>query len=307
MGGGDPGRRLPRRRLPAAARGAALAALLLIVDVAAAGRIETPEADIDYPDSATTTAQAAAALFPARRAAAEAWLGLRARGRARILLVRGRAGLVEAVGPAIPDWAVGATRGDDRIVLRLDRMERSRGTALHVVLAHETVHHVLNALPGSRLPTWFEEGLCVLFAGASALEIDDTLESMASAGRLPSLAEIDAAFVGDAGEAAVAYRAGAEAAEHFLHRFGAAALRDLLGRLSSGMPFPRAFPEAAGVSFEEFEREWRASLKPALPFPLFFLLKDIDLTLLAVGAVLVILAWRRAMRRRAHEMSRLPP
>jgi hypothetical protein len=208
-------------------------------------------------------------------------------------------------GSRVPEWAVAVTRRDDILVLRLDRVDRGRGNALDRVLAHEAVHQVLTHLGGGPLPRWFEEGLCVYYAGVAYLEFDSTLQRLAAGGNLPAFEETDAAFRADAASAAAAYRLGESVVTHFIERFGDESVRRLLDRVAEGLEFDAAFLDTTGATLAEFERGWRITVTPDMPFLVFILLENIDLALLCLGALLVAAAYIRWRLRRERAMSQL--
>jgi len=241
------------------------------------------------------------AFFPMRRHAAS-WLGVDPPESGQIHLAADFAGLTREA-PGAPEWAVGVCRPDGVIVVRLDRLDTSPHTTLRRVLAHEVVHHVLVHHPGMPLPRWFEEGLCVSFAGGPFLPADARVERLAAMGRLPALEEAERAFGGGAAGAAIAYRVAEAAVRAMTARFGDDALRRLLRHTKRGVHFQTAFARATGRSVEQFEKEWRASVTPPVPWWLFILWERLDWALLAFGALLVAggyLRWRlrreRAMR-----------
>jgi hypothetical protein len=215
-------------------------------------------------------------------------------------LVEDHRGMLRHAGPAAPPWAVAVARRDDVIVFRLDRIGRSPATRLEAVAAHEAVHQVLAHLPGTPLPRWFEEGLCVHYAGVPFLEADFTVERLAAAGRLERLADTALSFRGDEARAAAAYRIGEAAVREFLRRFGRPALHGILRRLAEGAPFEAAFLETTGVALDSFEAGFRESVTPRVPLWLLVLVEDLGLTLLVVSALLVVVgyvAWRLRRQR----------
>jgi len=242
--------------------------------------------------------------FPLQQELAARWLGLPVRGRPVFHLVADGDAMRAVAGPGAPEWAVAVTLPDDRIVLRLDRVDRAPAERLLLVLRHEVVHQLLNHLHG-RLPRWFEEGLCVYHAGIAYLEPDASLERTAAAGHLPAFAEADALFAGSANRAALGYKFGQRAVRAFVERFGDESVRRLLHAADEGRAFPEAFEEATGVPLARFEREWRADVTPRVPFWLFLILENLELSLLFFGALLVAGGYLHWRLRRRGAMERL--
>ncbi|NJN14515.1 MAG: hypothetical protein HC813_02490 [Planctomycetes bacterium] len=194
---------------------------------------------------------------------------------------------------------------DDRLIFRLDRLGRSRGTTLRHVAAHEAVHQLIGHLGGFPLPRWFEEGLCVQYAGIPFFEIDHRLERLAAAGHLPTLAELEEAFRGDAGRAGVGYKMGEALVGAFLEQFGEGALRHLLEEVAKGRHFEAAFLGATGERLGSFDRRWRERMTPGIPLWLFLMLENLELTLLCFGAFAVVAGYIRYRWRREAALARL--
>jgi len=254
---------------------------------------------VEFPAAARATAKACLARYPACRRDAARWLGVADAGSPTLHLVADHQAMAKFLGGFAPPWSVAVTRGDDTLVLRLDSIDSS--LPLDVVLRHEATHQLLNHLEGARPAMWFEEGICVWLAGSRYLPSDTTIARLASAGDLPPLAELDAAFEGEDGDAAaMAYEAGRAAIAFLLSRHGQQGVQRVLEGLGAGKTFPDAFLDATGESLGEFEEAWRASVTPALPFVLYLLLENFDLALLcACGLLLVVGFVRYASRRRA--------
>ncbi len=298
-------------QLVARAVAAGLATLLLSL-AAHAGEDEARGVRIRYPAGAKATAARLLRDFPGRRENAAAWLGLPPAGSPLLILVENHEQLERELGGPVAEWAVAVTLPDDRVIFRLDRIDSSPNNALAVVALHEAVHQVLNQLrrvpgrPGRALPRWFEEGLCVHRAGTGYLQADFSVERAAAAGDLPALRDVDAGFQSKRADgAARAYAQGHSAVAFFLREHGLAALQRLLRRSASGDTFERAFMKATGEDLGPFEARWREAVTPWLPYPLFVLLENFVLSLLALAGVLVVLAWVRMRRRRRAEMAAL--
>jgi hypothetical protein len=260
---------------------------------------------IRYPDGWEAQAERIKTWFPRSRHAAAAWLGVAAKGEPRLFLVRDHDGMPSSGKLTVPEWAAAVCFSDDRIYFRLDLVDTRPAKKLELVLDHELVHQILNHLGGPRLPRWFEEGLCVSYAGLPYLEMNVTLERAAAAGALPTLEETRMLFTGNATEAAKAYEIGHRAVRHLLARHGPESMRGILRRVSQGTPFDEAFAQATGRSVDAFEAEWRAEVTPVLPFWLYVIVADFGLALLWFGAVLVFIGWLRRRLRRERAMASL--
>jgi len=258
-----------------------------------------------YPAGARLIAERVLADFPKERASAAEWLGVTPVGRPVIHLVDGYRAMAAAAGPGAPAWAVAITRGDDLLAFRLDKLNRNRGSDLRTVLRHEIVHHCVNHFARGSLPRWFEEGLCVHWAGTAYLETSSSVESMAAAGRLPSLAAASQGFLADAQTAGASYKIGKSAVEYLLERHGADRLRKLLLLVGEGESFSDAFEKATGEGVFAFEEQWRRNVTPKLPFLVDFFFRHLELNLLVMAGVLVVIGGVRKLRARPKEMRSL--
>jgi hypothetical protein len=230
------------------------------------------------------------------------WLGIDCRRRGMVYLVPDLAAM-RALAPGAPDWSVAVTTGDP-MVFRLDLVDKDPSNGLGLVLKHEMVHFVLNELP-RRFPRWFEEGLAVHNAGVAQIELDTTLERYAAARNLPRLADADKLFEGGRSEAALGYKLGQRVVDAFVSRFGERAVPRLVRAFADGLPFPEAFQKATGVSLPAFEERFRKEVTPVLPFWLYLIVENLELSILCAAGVLVILGYIRWRIRRERAMSAL--
>jgi len=263
---------------------------VLLVSIARGDTLDGPASVVHFPSSAKPQAERIQETFRWRREHAALWLGLEPEGKALVHLVPDLASM-RALSPGAPSWAVAVTTGS-MMVFRLDIVDRDKANALDLVLKHETIHFVLNR-SRARFPRWFEEGLAVHHAGVPYLELDTTLERFAAARNLPHFDDAGRLFEGDSREAALGYKLGQRAAGAFLGRFGDDGLRRLVRESSKGLPFPEAFEEATGVTLAAFEESWRAEVTPALPFWLFVVVENFELSLLFLCAILAKLGYAR--------------
>jgi len=263
--------------------------------------------EIRYPAGDEARAERLRDWYPKSRRAAAAWLGLPARGRPILYLVRDHDAMPASGRYRTPSWAVAVALRDDRIYFRLDIVDSTPANKLELVLDHELVHQLLNHLGGARLPRWFEEGMCVTYAGLPFLEMDVTLERSAAASRLPTFAETRLLFYGNATEAAKAYAIGHYAIRSLIDRHGHAALQRILKLVGQGRNFEDAFEEATGETLTRFEEKFREGITPWLPFWLYLFVSDLGLSLLWIAALLVFVGWIRRRLRRERDMESLGP
>jgi tetratricopeptide (TPR) repeat protein len=133
---------------------------------------------------------------------------------------------------------------------------------------HELVHYAVSTLSGDRAPVWLQEGLAKFLerrwreraGGRIAPSMEHLLAKALRSGRLisfeamhPSMAKLPSAE-----DATLAF-AEVENAVAYLHsKGGMAALRDAIARVAAGEDARAAVAAAAGESWPQFERGWRA-------------------------------------------------
>ena len=243
--------------------------------------------------------------FPVRRSHAAIWLGVAGDGRPDLYLVEDEDGMRRAAGPTVPEWAVAVARRDGRLVFRLDLLDRTPAKSLGLVLAHEVVHYVLARMGGERLPRWFEEGLCVYNAGVSFLQADYSIERLAASGNLPTFAEADEAFHGEHYDASIAYKVAHAAVSSFMQEYGVIELRRLLQLVADGATFEEAFERVTDRPLAHFEERWRRKVTPPMPWIVFVLLENLEVTVLSFGGLVVLAGYIRWRMRREKAMDAL--
>ena len=147
----------------------------------------------------------------------------------------------------LPAWAVGIY--DGRIKVPLGGTVAIR-EELERVLEHELVHAIVAAIAGPTVPAWLNEGL------ATALEPNGTewAEEVSAGVIAAALSELPNAIPrSDAGGGSnAAYATSTRAVQRLLDRHGSAGVVGLLRRIGFGLPFPEAFHDTMGTTFEAF-------------------------------------------------------
>lgn len=156
-----------------------------------------------------------------------------------------------------PSWA-GAIY-DGRIKLPVGGVTGNT-SALEKVIFHEYAHAVVKELSGGRAPVWLNEGIAQYEEGQSSAQYARALSQLASRGTL-SLRPLEGSFMRlRAQEAQIAYMLSLSATEYIIREFGLFSVRSLLERLGEGMALEDAIYASLGVSYEELEKDWAASL-----------------------------------------------
>ena len=156
-----------------------------------------------------------------------------------------------------PSWA-GAIY-DGRIKLPVGGVT-GKTSALEEVIFHEYTHAVVKELSNGKAPVWLSEGLAQYEEGKSAAPYARVLSGLASKGNL-RLRPLEGSFMGlGPQEAQTAYVLSLSATSYIIREFGLSPVRSILERLGEGMELQEAISVCLGVSYDELEKDWAASL-----------------------------------------------
>src|SRR2546425_28312 len=196
----------------------------------------------------------------------EAELSARPAGPYRIILIPpGHARLpVPPGGPdprvldsQAPSWAAGYVIPERRLgAIRVAGAESYPYSDLASVLAHEATHMLLYDAGGPGLPRWFGEGVATGIERSWGMRDVLVYSSSLLTGRLPALADLDAAFDASDDRARAAYAAAFDFMLWTVKTFGNGVVRDIV-RQTAVRPFPEAWRAATGLSLERSEAQWR--------------------------------------------------
>jgi SAM-dependent methyltransferase len=215
---------------------------------------------LEAPAAREASLEALAARATALLGRLEAELGVRPAGPFRIILIPpGKADDPEiaALDAAAPDWAAGFMQPDRRVgAIRLALADRYPYADLASVLTHEMTHLLLHDAAGGRLPRWFEEGVATGLERSWGLRDAVVWSSSLLTGRLPRLADLDAAFDASDDRARGAYAASFDFLSWTVRRYGERVLGEIV-RAAADRPFDQAWETATGRPLAACEAEWR--------------------------------------------------
>ena len=159
---------------------------------------------------------------------------------------------------ATPSWIVGQAFGSFDVRVFPARVGAYPYSSLESVLWHEVVHLALSVQArGQPLPRWFHEGVAMSVERGWGFTSQARL-GLAVAGE-PGLADLSRLFASNAQpETARAYLLASTLIVDLRQRHGAAAPGAVVGLVSRGIPFPRAFEQLTGETQEAAAaRVWR--------------------------------------------------
>lgn len=231
--------------------------------------------------------------------------------RVEIRLVKDAAQLAAAAPPGrgAPTWARGVAYPDLGVVTVAHR----RGSELYPVesiVAHELAHLALGAATSGRAPRWLDEGFAYLHSSDWSLGRVQTLTGMAWSGDVIPLGELDRHFPARESEVDRAYAQSYDLVA-FLARRGSHADRDddgnrwpfqhFIAQIADGVPPAQAARAAYGATLPQLFDEWIGSLRDrylTLPAGL------VGLAVWVLGAVLLVLGYRRRRRQARETLAR---
>lgn len=159
-----------------------------------------------------------------------------------------------AAGNAV--WMEASYNGSLQLALESARMEKSY---FMDTVTHELAHHMVALQARGRVPFWFNEGVAQLTASNPP---DDTAMKAAIAGPgIAKLAQLRGSMTpnGDASQVGLNYAKAYSVVKAMTDRFGAGIVNNLLTDMGGGANFETAFQGRAGMSVQQFEKEWTAA------------------------------------------------
>jgi hypothetical protein len=233
---------------------AAAGALVMAGALTTGARAAAMDVTVRAPESLTVVAERVRTMEwpPLEEALVRA--GLEPPPRVRVTLV----GEDDPAARATPSWIVGQAFDSLDVVVFPARVGAYPYSSLESVLWHEVVHLALSVQArGQPLPRWFHEGVAMSVERGWGVTSQVRL-GLAAAGE-PGLADLGRLFNSNAEpENARAYLLASTLIADLRQRHGAAAPGAIVGLVSRGIPFPRAFQQHTGETQEAAAaRVWR--------------------------------------------------
>lgn len=162
-------------------------------------------------------------------------------------------------GGAVPDWGAAlVVPALNRMVVPRTGRRRTRGWSEARVLQHEWAHLGLHqALPGLRVPRWFDEGYAEWASGGWNPTQGWKLRVSFALGQAPPLDSLVLDWPRSEGAAELAYLLSATAVEYLVRGSGERGLRLFLERWLEEESFSGAMRGVYGVTPGQFEEDWK--------------------------------------------------
>lgn len=187
--------------------------------------------------------------------------GLRPEGKIR-LNVYPSADALQKAALFLPEWTGGVAIFEHGVIMA--GIGEGETQWAKEVIPHELAHLVIgeqifNCL-GIGLPTWLSEGLAVSSEGPISDYDRKAVENSLMRGSLPLLRTLTAGFPVDPQKTNLAYAMSGEVVRYMLAEYGPEKMSALLSAIQSGMRIDPALQAVYGMSTDELDRAWRASM-----------------------------------------------
>lgn len=169
-----------------------------------------------------------------------------------------------SLAPNTEPWVGGISHLGSYLVLTTVRAGNDR--EIGRVIPHEVSHHVFyqatwnpfNGFNGP--PTWLDEGLAVYVQDVGDEEFSALVADAADQGRLFSIRALNSAFPYDSADTTLAYAQSLSIVTFIIAEFGKDKLAALIDVYREGVSRDEALQRALGVTTEELDARWKASL-----------------------------------------------
>jgi hypothetical protein len=171
-----------------------------------------------------------------------------------------------ALGPNSPEWIGGQALPHLALIVAHISPSMSEYGEIERMIPHEISHVVLYQAthnPYTSNPNWLEEGIAVHNQEVADADFPALVQDAAREGRLIPLRALSASFPSDTDLALLSYAESLSIVEFILDRYGEEGLSDLVDVLAEGETADIAVERALGVTLDELEAEWRATLPVA--------------------------------------------
>jgi hypothetical protein len=184
--------------------------------------------------------------------------------------------LLSALPQNLPEWVGGKAFPGLALVLATIADDEYASLETKRVIPHELSHLVLYQAtrnPYNSPPAWLDEGLAVHNQEAHDPAEEEALQAAAEEDRLPPVKALSGSFGADEEAAILSYAQSRSVVDFVLDdpRYGPAKLARTVDAFKEGVTYDDALQAGLGITVDELDKEWRASLpykigsRPAAP------------------------------------------
>jgi hypothetical protein len=261
--------------------------------------METPDLVVVYDEGLKTAAQRVLSAYPSIKQALESMFQWPVNFRPSVVLINNQkkfqqlAGHELVVAYALPQKSA--------MVIDYSKMNTTP-FSLQATVKHELCHLLLHHhIRSDNLPRWLDEGICQWVSDGLADILMDTgrnrLPAAILSGNYFDLEKLAHRFPRDKNGLVLAYEQSKSVVEYMNRQYGPQGMRDLLGLLRQGVDIESAFEKQFGISFDNFEDQWRNHLKDSIGWFTYLSIHLYEI-LFVSAALLTILGFIRTLLRK---------
>ena len=179
----------------------------------------------------------------------------------RVVLYRNQNTFADALPPGSAEWIGGQAHTDlDIFVAHLIPGSTSE---IRRLIPHEIAHLALSQEtdnPWTSTPQWLDEGLAVYLQEQEDERLPEVLDDAIDDGRLIPLAALQSAFPWDTERALLSYAESWSVVDYLIGTYGDDGLTRLIDAVADGETNDAALARAFGITLEQLDQDWKASL-----------------------------------------------
>ena len=165
--------------------------------------------------------------------------------------------------PNSAEWIGGQAYPELNLIIAGVRPDAGAGREIRRMVPHELSHIVLHQAthnPYNGPPTWLDEGLAVYNQETPDARFPPLIREAARKNALIPLRALNASFPLDPSEAVLSYAQSGAIVEFVIKQFGPEKSAALVAIFREGVSYDEAVQRTLGVTTEELDAQWRASL-----------------------------------------------
>jgi hypothetical protein len=173
--------------------------------------------------------------------------------------------LIDALPANIPEWVGGKAFPELALVLAAIADDENGDNETKRIVPHELSHLLLYQAtrnPYNAPPAWLDEGLAVYNQETHYPEEEEYLKAAAEEGYLLPVKALSGSFGADEDAAFLSYSQSRSVVEFILNdsRYGSEKLARTVAAFKEGVTYDEALMSGLGVTVDELDSQWRASL-----------------------------------------------
>lgn len=223
--------------------------------------VTTAEAEVYWSDADTDDADAVVDAVTRTLAIMQERFDVATERPIRVVLYRNQNTFADALPPGSADWIGGQAHTElDIFVAHL--IPGSTGEIRRLV-PHEIAHLALAQAtdnPWTSPPQWLDEGLAVYLQEQEDERLPEVLDDAIDDGRLIPLAALQSEFPWDTDRALLSYAESWSVVDYLIATYGDDGLTRLIDAIADGETHEAALQRAFGITLEQLDQEWKASL-----------------------------------------------